>query len=101
MDDKKKVYNGCLGGIWYPKTADRMSEAITPVDKITNNGNTALHVAVGSTSMVRSVGMPISAGMTASVPYVSKNGVSPLLDLIIVRWDHRTCESSPIQSLLL
>ncbi|GKC11946.1 hypothetical protein Tco_1008728 [Tanacetum coccineum] len=29
--------------------------------------------------------MPISAGMTASVPYVSENGVSPLLDLIIVR----------------
>ncbi|GJU84958.1 ankyrin repeat-containing domain, PGG domain protein [Tanacetum coccineum] len=27
-----------------------MSEAITPVDKITNNGNTALHVAVGSSS---------------------------------------------------
>ncbi|GKA55118.1 hypothetical protein Tco_0754067 [Tanacetum coccineum] len=25
---------------------------------------------------VRDVGMPISAGMTASVPYVSENGVS-------------------------
>ncbi|GJW61763.1 hypothetical protein Tco_0111098 [Tanacetum coccineum] len=56
---------------------------------------------VGSTSIVRSVGMPISAGMTASVSYVSENDVSLLLDLIIVRWDHRTCESSPIQSLLL
>ncbi|GJU96198.1 hypothetical protein Tco_1320954 [Tanacetum coccineum] len=38
---------------------------------------------VGSNSTVRSVGMPISAGMTASMPYVSKNGVSPLLDLIM------------------
>ncbi|GKA12126.1 RNA-directed DNA polymerase, eukaryota, reverse transcriptase zinc-binding domain protein [Tanacetum coccineum] len=50
MDDKKKVYNGCLRGIWYSKTAGRMSETITPVDKITSNGNTALHVAVGSSS---------------------------------------------------
>nr|GEU74810.1 hypothetical protein [Tanacetum cinerariifolium] len=32
------------------------------------------------------VGMPISTGITASIPYVSENGVSPLLDLIIVRW---------------
>ncbi|GJX34233.1 hypothetical protein Tco_0245790 [Tanacetum coccineum] len=56
---------------------------------------------IKSTSAVRSVGMPISAGMTASVPYVSENGVSPLLDLIMVRCAHRTCESSPIQSLLL
>ncbi|GJV78578.1 hypothetical protein Tco_1514448 [Tanacetum coccineum] len=45
--------------------------------------------------------MPISARMTASVPYVSENGVSPLLDLIMVRCTHKTCESSPIQSLLL
>ncbi|GJU84972.1 hypothetical protein Tco_1292518 [Tanacetum coccineum] len=56
---------------------------------------------VGSTSIVRSVGMPISVGITASVPYVSENGVSPLFDFIVVRWDHRTCESSSIQSLLL
>ncbi|GJT61325.1 hypothetical protein Tco_1004858 [Tanacetum coccineum] len=56
---------------------------------------------VGSTSIVRSVGMPISAGITASVSYVSENGVSSLLDFIIVRWDHRTCESSSIQSLFL
>nr|GEW12771.1 inactive protein kinase SELMODRAFT_444075 [Tanacetum cinerariifolium] len=34
---------------------------------------------------VRKVGMPISAGMIASIPYVSENGVSPLLDLIMVR----------------
>nr|GEU94882.1 hypothetical protein [Tanacetum cinerariifolium] len=33
---------------------------------------------------VDEVGMPISTGITASVAYVSKNGVSPLLDLIIV-----------------
>ncbi|GJY81065.1 hypothetical protein Tco_0493816 [Tanacetum coccineum] len=56
---------------------------------------------VESTSIVQSVGMPIFAGMTASVSYVSENGVSLLLDLIIVLWDHRTCESSHIQSLLL
>ncbi|GKG10947.1 hypothetical protein Tco_0342347, partial [Tanacetum coccineum] len=39
-------------------------------------------------------GMPSSVGMTASVSYVSENGVSPLLDLIIVRWAHRTYGSS-------
>ncbi|GJV11796.1 hypothetical protein Tco_1353337 [Tanacetum coccineum] len=38
---------------------------------------------VGSTSTVLSVGMPILAGMTASVPYVNENRVSPLLDFII------------------
>nr|GEY12464.1 hypothetical protein [Tanacetum cinerariifolium] len=37
-----------------------------------------------STSAVLSVGMPISTGMTASVLYVNENGVSPLLDFIIV-----------------
>ncbi|GJS77017.1 hypothetical protein Tco_0726898 [Tanacetum coccineum] len=42
-----------------------------------------LELVQRSISAVRSVGMPISAGMTASVPYVSENGVSPLLDLII------------------
>ncbi|GKA16414.1 hypothetical protein Tco_0696161 [Tanacetum coccineum] len=30
-----------------------------------------------------SVGMPISAGMTASISYVNENGVSPLLDFIM------------------
>ncbi|GJS97157.1 hypothetical protein Tco_0804125 [Tanacetum coccineum] len=40
---------------------------------------------IQSISVVRSVGMPISAEMTASVSYVGENGVSPLLDLIIVR----------------
>ncbi|GJU36168.1 hypothetical protein Tco_1184522 [Tanacetum coccineum] len=39
--------------------------------------------------------------ITAFVPYVSEMVVSPLLDYIIVRWDHRTCESYSIQSLLL
>nr|GEV83695.1 transposase (putative), gypsy type [Tanacetum cinerariifolium] len=29
--------------------------------------------------------LPISTGISASVPYVSENGVSPLLDLVIVR----------------
>nr|GFA86621.1 hypothetical protein [Tanacetum cinerariifolium] len=38
-----------------------------------------------STFVVLSVGMPISAGMTAFVLYVNENGVSPLLDFIIVR----------------
>ncbi|GKF06538.1 hypothetical protein Tco_0037206, partial [Tanacetum coccineum] len=36
-----------------------------------------------STSAVLSVGMPISAEMTASIPYVNENGVSPLLDFIM------------------
>ncbi|GJU49197.1 hypothetical protein Tco_1218752 [Tanacetum coccineum] len=56
---------------------------------------------VKSVSAVWSVGMPISAGIIASVPYVSENDVSPLLDLIMVRCAYRTCKSSPIQSLLL
>nr|GEW13907.1 transposase (putative), gypsy type [Tanacetum cinerariifolium] len=39
-----------------------------------------------STSAVLSVGMPISAGMIAFPLYVNENGVSPLLDFIIVRF---------------
>ncbi|GJV71195.1 hypothetical protein Tco_1491190 [Tanacetum coccineum] len=54
-----------------------------------------------STSAILMVVMPISAGITASVPYVIENGVSQLLDLIMVRCAHRTCGSSSIQSLLL
>ncbi|GJU45710.1 hypothetical protein Tco_1202976, partial [Tanacetum coccineum] len=42
------------------------------------------------------VGMPISIGITASVSYVSANGVSSLLDLIMVRCAHKTCEISSI-----
>nr|GEV06257.1 hypothetical protein [Tanacetum cinerariifolium] len=40
---------------------------------------------IRSTFAVLSVGMPIFAGMTASVSYVSENRVSSLLDFIIVR----------------
>ncbi|GJV42606.1 hypothetical protein Tco_1421046 [Tanacetum coccineum] len=36
-----------------------------------------------SISAILKVGIPIFAGMTTSVPYVSENGVSPLLDLIL------------------
>nr|GEV99187.1 hypothetical protein [Tanacetum cinerariifolium] len=43
-----------------------------------------------STFAVLGVGMPISAGMTASVLYVNENQVSPSLDFIIVRCAHRT-----------
>nr|GEZ72694.1 hypothetical protein [Tanacetum cinerariifolium] len=43
-----------------------------------------------SISAVLSVGMPISTGMTASISYVSENGVSLLLDLVIVRCARRT-----------
>ncbi|GKC08431.1 hypothetical protein Tco_1000041, partial [Tanacetum coccineum] len=38
-----------------------------------------------STSAVLKVGMPIYTGITASTPYVNENGVSPLLDLIMLR----------------
>nr|GEZ10906.1 hypothetical protein [Tanacetum cinerariifolium] len=38
-----------------------------------------------STSAVLSVGMPVSAGMITSIPYVNENEVSSLLDFIIVR----------------
>ncbi|GKF74681.1 hypothetical protein Tco_0221013, partial [Tanacetum coccineum] len=54
-----------------------------------------------STFVVLMVGMPISAGITAFVPYVNKNDVTPLLDLIMVQCAHKTCGSSSIQSLLL
>ncbi|GJR87579.1 hypothetical protein Tco_0211590 [Tanacetum coccineum] len=37
-----------------------------------------------STSSVLKVSIPISVGMTASVQYISENGVSPLHDLIMV-----------------
>nr|GEX08150.1 hypothetical protein [Tanacetum cinerariifolium] len=38
---------------------------------------------ITSTFLVLVVGMPISTGITASVPYVNENGVSPLFDLIM------------------
>ncbi|GJX47512.1 hypothetical protein Tco_0272702 [Tanacetum coccineum] len=38
--------------------------------------------------IVRLVGMPISTGITALVPYVRLNGVSPLLVLGVVLWAH-------------
>ncbi|GKA04677.1 hypothetical protein Tco_0683797 [Tanacetum coccineum] len=46
----------------------------------------ALLFCTKSTSAVLSVDMPISGGITAAVPYVNENGVSSLLDFIIVRW---------------
>nr|GEY91778.1 hypothetical protein [Tanacetum cinerariifolium] len=51
--------------------------------------------------LVLQVSMPISTGITTSVLYVSENGVSPLLDLIIVRCAHKRCKISSIQFLLL
>ncbi|GJT40010.1 hypothetical protein Tco_0939875 [Tanacetum coccineum] len=48
-----------------------------------------------STFAILSVGMPISAGMTTSVPYVNENGVSLLLDFIMV------CELDSLGTLLL
>ncbi|GJX94115.1 hypothetical protein Tco_0348701 [Tanacetum coccineum] len=47
------------------------------------------------------VGMPISAGITTFVSYVSENGVSSLLVLIIVQYAPKTCGISSTQSLLL
>ncbi|GJT73058.1 hypothetical protein Tco_1032344 [Tanacetum coccineum] len=77
---------------------DKDLGSVVAIPKFTSKASSFF---VGSTSIVQSIGMPISAGITASVSYVSENGVSSLLDFIIVRWDHRTCESSSIQSLLL
>ncbi|GKA90034.1 hypothetical protein Tco_0811846 [Tanacetum coccineum] len=53
-----------------------------------------------SNSVVLRVGMPIFAGITASIPYVNENEVSPLLDLIMVLCAHKTCGISSIRSLL-
>nr|GEU78650.1 hypothetical protein [Tanacetum cinerariifolium] len=47
------------------------------------SGTQALSFYTKSTSDVLNVGMPISAGMTASIPYVNENGVSSLLDIIM------------------
>nr|GEV63842.1 reverse transcriptase domain, reverse transcriptase zinc-binding domain protein [Tanacetum cinerariifolium] len=47
------------------------------------------------------LGMPISAGIAAFILYVSENGMSLLLDLIMVRCALKTCGISSIQSLLL
>nr|GFB94892.1 hypothetical protein [Tanacetum cinerariifolium] len=58
-------------------------------------------LCTASTVAVRYIGIPIFAGMTASVPSVKEKGVSPWLDFIIVRWDQRTWGSSLIQFLFL
>ncbi|GJZ52441.1 hypothetical protein Tco_0606956 [Tanacetum coccineum] len=59
-----------------------------------------LHIS--STSAVLSVGMLIFAGMTASVLYVNENGVSLLLDFIIVRYSlGQVCELDSLGMLLL
>nr|GEU84025.1 RNA-directed DNA polymerase, eukaryota, reverse transcriptase zinc-binding domain protein [Tanacetum cinerariifolium] len=54
-----------------------------------------------STFVVLSVGMPISAGMTASVLYVNENGVSLLLDFIIVRVSLITANRQDLRSIAL
>ncbi|GJW13156.1 hypothetical protein Tco_0017289, partial [Tanacetum coccineum] len=54
-----------------------------------------------SISDVLKVGMPISFRITASIPYVSDNHVSPLLDLIVVRCAYKRCGTSSVQSLHL
>ncbi|GJZ84291.1 hypothetical protein Tco_0649630 [Tanacetum coccineum] len=51
-------------------------------------------VAAGDPWIVLLVGMPISAGITTSVPYARLNGVSPLLVLGIVLWAHNTFGNS-------
>ncbi|GKC33330.1 hypothetical protein Tco_1040624 [Tanacetum coccineum] len=45
-------------------------------------------------------GMPIFAGMTASVPYARLNDVSPLLILGVVLWAHNTFGSSLLPMLI-
>nr|GEW29024.1 hypothetical protein [Tanacetum cinerariifolium] len=69
--------------------------ALLPNASVTAYGPSHLAFAV------LKVGMSISTRITESVPYVIKNGVSSLLDLIIVRCAHKTCEISSIQFLLL
>nr|GFA96085.1 hypothetical protein [Tanacetum cinerariifolium] len=54
----------------------------------------SLSLFTTSIVVVRYMGIPISAGITASVPYVREKGVSPWLDLIIVLWAQRTWGSS-------
>nr|GFA47820.1 hypothetical protein [Tanacetum cinerariifolium] len=49
--------------------------------------------------LVRYVGILISMGINASVPYVREKGVSSWLDLIIILWTQRTWGSSSTQFL--
>ncbi|GJY61369.1 hypothetical protein Tco_0462026 [Tanacetum coccineum] len=74
-----------------PKGAGANADPFPNVDDVDLN--------ISSASAALSMGMPILAGKTASIPYVNENGVSPLLDFIMVRCAHRTCESSSNQFL--
>ncbi|GKD04618.1 hypothetical protein Tco_1179592 [Tanacetum coccineum] len=62
-----------------------MTGLISPVHKISRSRLIlkALSFCTMSTFAVLMVGMPISAGITAFVPYASENSLSPLLDLIM------------------
>nr|GEW12223.1 ribonuclease H-like domain-containing protein [Tanacetum cinerariifolium] len=74
----------------------RMACFVVPVDKVSwtkvevQTDAQDFIILTISTSAVLKVGMPISAGITASAPYVNENGVSPLLDLIMMRCAHKT-----------
>nr|GEZ91379.1 cold-regulated 47 [Tanacetum cinerariifolium] len=67
----------------------RMACFVVPVDKVSWTKAYVSDPGIGfvilaiSTPVVLKVGMPISAGITASTPYVNENGVSSLLDLIM------------------
>nr|GEZ80562.1 reverse transcriptase domain-containing protein [Tanacetum cinerariifolium] len=76
---------------------------LAPVDKVSWTEAGALNSGIRSklmpkaslfltmsTFVVLKVGMPISAEITASDPYVNENSVSSLLDLIMVRCAHKT-----------
>ncbi|CAH1448921.1 unnamed protein product [Lactuca virosa] len=47
-DDHKRLYKCILSGDWERVATFLNEEVVTVIDKITNNGSTALHVAVGT-----------------------------------------------------
>jgi hypothetical protein len=51
-------------------------------------------VSSESGCVVRHERSPISTGMTASVPYVSRNGVSPVVECGVVLYAQSTLQSS-------
>ncbi|GJR04583.1 hypothetical protein Tco_0527567, partial [Tanacetum coccineum] len=74
---------------WVGETSTSASplsiEDYTKEDTDKTLGSVVVVPKLESTFAVWSVGMPISACMTASVPYVSENGVSPMLDFIMAK----------------
>ncbi|GJU14451.1 RNA-directed DNA polymerase [Tanacetum coccineum] len=74
----------CMADIFALLLASRIAACSLLSSKRSRLISKASSFCTMSISAVLKVGMPISAGITAYVPYVSENGMSSLLDLIMV-----------------